>query len=83
MYYSLKDFGNIQPYYGEPERYRSISKEEETEGLKEIIPLPDYKIEIPNQNLLKWLELIDKERNSSVTKKRLGDLVIKKNYTGK
>ena len=73
----FKDFGNIQPYYAESERYRSISNEQETEGLKEIIPLPDYRIEIPNKNLIKCLELIDKEKNSSVTKKRLRDLAIK------
>jgi Family of unknown function (DUF6293) len=72
----FKDFGNIQPYYSEPERYRSISDEQETEGLKEIIPLPDYRIEIPNNNLIKCLELIEREKNSSVTKKRLRDLAI-------
>jgi hypothetical protein len=72
----FKDFGNIQPYYAEPEKYRSISDEQETEGLKDIISLPDYKIEIPNRNLIKCLELIDKENNSSVTKKRLRDLAL-------
>ncbi len=72
----FKDFGNIQPYYAEPEKYRSISDEQETEGLKDIVPLPDYRIEIPNRNLIKCLELIDKEKNSSVTKKRLKDLAL-------
>jgi len=72
----FKDFGNIQPYYAEPGRYTSTSDKQETEGLKEIIPLPDYRIEIPNRNLIKCLELIDKEKNSSVTKKRLRDLAI-------
>jgi hypothetical protein len=72
----FKDFGNIQPFYAELERYRSISDELETEGLKKILPLPDYKIEIPNRNLIKCLELINREKNSSVTKKRLRDISI-------
>ena len=33
-------------------------------------------MEIPNRNLIKCLELIDREKNSSVTKKRLRDLAI-------
>ena len=45
----FKDFGNIQPYYAEPEKYRSIPDEQETEGLKKIRLLPDYKIAIPNK----------------------------------
>lgn len=73
----FKDYGNIQPYYAEPGRYTSNSNEQETEGLEEIIPLPDYRIEIPSRNLIKCLELIDKETNRSVTKKRLRDLAIK------
>ena len=72
----FKDLGNIQPYYAEPEKYRSNPDEQETEGLKKIIELPDYKIEIPNRNLIKCLELIDKEKNSSVSKKRLKDLAL-------
>jgi len=75
----FKDFGNIQPYYAEPEKYRSNPDEQETEGLKKIIELPDYRIEIPNRNLIKCLELIDKEKNSSVTKKKLKDLAIEEN----
>ena len=47
-----------------------------TEGLKNIQVLPDYRIEIPNRNLIKRLELIDKEKNSSVNKKRLKDLAL-------
>ena len=72
----FKDVGNIQLYYAEPEQYRSVSEQQETQGLKDIIPLPDYRIEIPNKNLIKWLELINKEKNSTVTKKRLRDLAI-------
>ena len=72
----FKDFGNIHPYYAEPKKYRSTPDEQETEGLKKIIDLPDYRIEIPNRTLIKCLELIDKEKNSSVSKKRLKDLAL-------
>ncbi|MFZ0511079.1 MAG: hypothetical protein WAM14_05700 [Candidatus Nitrosopolaris sp.] len=40
----------IKPYYAGPEKYTSsLAKEEkqETEGLKDIISMPEYKIEIP------------------------------------
>jgi len=48
----FRDIAIIKPYYAIPEKYTSsIAKEEkqETEGLKDIIPMPDYKIEIPTQ----------------------------------
>ena len=47
----FKDIAMIKPYYVVPERYTSsLAKEEkqETEGLKQIIGLPEYKIEIPS-----------------------------------
>ena len=78
----FKDMGNIKPYYAEPKKYRSISDkqdEQETEGLKAIIPLPDYKIEIPSKNLIKSLELINKEKVGTLTKKRLRDLALGEN----
>lgn len=75
----FKDFGNIQPYYVEPEKYTSTSDKQETKGMKEIISLPDYRIEIPNKILIKCLKLIDKEKNSSITKKKLKDLAIEQN----
>ena len=75
----FKDFGRIKPYYAEPEEYTTKSHAQETIGLKDIVLLPDYKIEIPKQNLIKCMVLIDKQKNGKVTKKNLKDLALKEN----
>ncbi len=46
-------------------------------SLKDIVLLPDYKIEIPKQNLIKCMVLIDTQKNGKVTKKNLKDLALK------
>jgi Family of unknown function (DUF6293) len=47
----FKDMATIRPYYVVPERYNTTlldeKKNQETEGMKDIITLPEYKIEIP------------------------------------
>ena len=78
----FKDMGNIKPYYAEPKKYRSMSDvqdEQETEGLKRIMPLSNYRNEIPGKNLIKSLELINKEKKVNLTKKRLMDLALEEN----
>ena len=75
----FKHFGRIKPYYAEPEKYMTISHEQETTGLKDIKLLPDYKIEIPKQNLIKCMVLINQQKNGKVTKKNLKDLALKEN----
>jgi hypothetical protein len=48
----------IKPYYVVPKKYSIIPQQkQETEGMKEIIALPDYKIEIPSKKLIKCLDL--------------------------
>lgn len=76
----FKDFGRIKPYYAEPEEYTTTSShKQETMGLKDIKLLPDYKIEIPKQNLIKCMVLINQQKNGKVTKKDLKDLALKEN----
>jgi hypothetical protein len=62
----FKDIVAIKPYYVVPNKYSIIPQQRlETEGMKEIIALPDYKIEIPSKKLVKCLELVndyDEER---------------------
>jgi hypothetical protein len=72
----FKDFGVIKPYYAEPDEYMTISKEQETVGLRDIVLLPDYKIEIPRQNLIKCMVLINKQISGKITKKKLRDLAL-------
>ena len=75
----FKDISMIKPYYVVPERYTStLAKKEiqETEGLKQIIPMPDYKIEIPPNKLIKCLDLINQKTDGKITKRELKDLAI-------
>ena len=47
-------------------------KRQETEGMDKIIPLPDYKIEMPSKKLVKCLQLIDDHEDGKVSKKYKG-----------
>jgi hypothetical protein len=53
--------------------------EQETFGLRKTIPLPDYKIEIPSEKLIRCLSIISLEKDGKITKKMLKDLALKNN----
>jgi hypothetical protein len=77
----FKDIAMVKPYYVVPERYTSsLAKEEkqETEGLKQIIGLPEYKIEIPSDKLIRCLDLINRKSDGKkgVPKRELKDSAI-------
>ena len=75
----FKDIAMIKPYYAIPKKYTSsLAKEEkqETEGLKDIIPMPEYKIEIPPQKLIRCLNIINQKNDGKITKRELKDLAI-------
>lgn len=75
----FKDIAMIKPYYAVPEKYTSSLAEEErqeTEGLKDIIPMPEYKIEIPPQKLIKCLDIINQKPDGKIRKRELKDLAI-------
>jgi hypothetical protein len=79
----FKDIAMIKPYYVVPERYNSsLVKEEEkqeTEGVKDIIGLPEYKIEIPSEKLIRCLDIVNKKTDGKITKRELKDLAIENN----
>lgn len=62
-----------------PDTYETIPKKQETVGLKKIITLPEYKIEIPADNLIKCLEIINQRINSTITKKELRNEALAQN----
>ena len=70
------DVAMIKPYYVVPDKYSTPPKEQETQGVKEIIDLPDYKIETPTDNLIRCMEIIDRQ-GGKITKKDLKDIAIK------
>ena len=79
----FKDIGMIKPYYVVPEIYNSSLLEredkQETEGVRDIIGLPEYKIEIPSDKLIRGLGLIDERSGGKITKRELKDLAIENN----
>src|SRR5918911_4869703 len=76
----FKDLAMIKPYYVVPERYNSSQEDkEETEGLRDIIGLPEYKIELPSDKLIRCLALIDERAGGKITKRELKDLAIENN----
>lgn len=72
----FKDIVRIKPYYAAPEKYTSIPKEQETTGVKQIMTLPDYKIELPSNDLIKCLDIINKKKFGRVSKKELRDKAL-------
>jgi Family of unknown function (DUF6293) len=58
----FKDMATIRPCYVVPEKYNTVlldeKKNQETEGMKDIISLPEYKIEIPNEKLIECMHMI-------------------------
>ena len=85
----FRDIATIQPYYVVPEKYNTILLEEkrnqETEGMKDIITLPEYKIEIPNEKLIECMHIISQHKDNKITKRELKDLALDRNliYVGK
>jgi hypothetical protein len=79
----FKDMATIRPYYVVPERYNTIlldeKKNQETEGMKDIISLPEYKIEIPNEKLIKCMHMISLHKDNKITKRELKDLALNNN----
>ncbi|HEU4443173.1 MAG TPA: DUF6293 family protein [Nitrososphaeraceae archaeon] len=78
----FKDMATIKPYYVVPEKYNTILLEEkrnqETEGMRDIITLPEYKIEIPNEKLIECMHMISQHKENKITKRELKDLALNK-----
>jgi len=67
---------NLTPYYAEPEKYPIGKEKQQSTGLKNIIELPQYKIQTPKQELVQALKII-KDNNGKITKKEMARLVEK------
>ena len=70
----FKDKATIKPYYAVPDEY-NVPTKQESRGVKNIISLPDYKIEIPSNKLVQCLKIIN-EWKASITKKDLRDKAL-------
>jgi hypothetical protein len=79
----FKEMATIRPYYVVPEKYNTILLEEErnqeTEGMKDIITLPEYKIEIPDEKLIECMHMISLHKDNKITKRELKDLALNNN----
>jgi hypothetical protein len=72
----FRDTAMIKMYYAVPDRYTTQPRKQETEGLREVFMLPDYKIEKPDNNLVACLALIGERKGGRISKKELKDLAI-------
>ena len=78
----FRDMATIKPYYVVPEKYTNLleeKKNQETVGMKDIITLPEYKIEIPNEKLIECMHMISLHKDNKITKRELKDLALNKN----
>lgn len=71
----------LTPYYVKPEKYPDLPKEgtQLSYGCKEILDLPNYKIEKPSDYLISVLKIINNRLDSEetiLTKKELIDLLV-------
>jgi hypothetical protein len=57
-------------------RKKGIKKQK---ALKDIITLPEYKIEIPNEKLIECMHMISLHKDNKITKRELKDLALNKN----
>ena len=67
---------NLFPYYVEPEKYFPFKGKPQSTGMKHILDLPQYDIQIPDQKLIKTLNIID-AHNGRISKKDLADITDK------
>lgn len=68
---------NLVPYYVQPEKYFEYDGVQMSEGLEEIIDLPQYNIKTPNRKLIQTLQII-KEYGNKIDKSKLAIAVDKK-----
>ena len=63
---------NLIPFYVEPEKYFPFKGKPQSTGMKLIRDMPQYDIQIPDEKLVKALELIEKN-NGKISKKDLAE----------
>ena len=72
----FKDEVDILPYYAVPEKYVNIPREQETAGLKQVLKLPEYKIETPPNHLIHCLKIIHERSDNRIANKDLRDQAL-------
>ena len=68
----FNDHNNIFPYYVEPEDYFPFKGKPQSTGMKSICDLPQYDIQVPDEKLIKVLEIIE-ENDGRISKKDLAE----------
>jgi len=74
------DRTNLKPYYAIPEKYHNFeSGEQQTYGVSDVHTLPTYRINTPDDVLLKALsvikQMINNSNNGKITKKELAEVL--------
>jgi len=69
----FNDKKNIKPFYAEAEYYPGFKGDQQSTGVKKIMSLPAYDIQIPRSELVQALRII-KEHNDKISKKEMAIL---------
>ena len=74
----FNDGKNLTPYYAEPQSYPVYKEKQQSVGLKSIMKLPKYQIQVPRQELVRALKIIQ-NNESRITKKEMARLAEAEN----
>jgi len=69
----FRDVTNIKPFYAEAEHYPGFEGKQISFGVKNMMEIPTYQIQIPKPELVHALKII-KEKNGKLTKKEMAEL---------
>ena len=69
----FNDKKNIHPFYAEAEQYTGFQGKQQSLGVKSLLTLPTYEIQIPKTELISALKII-KEHKGKISKKELAEL---------
>jgi len=69
----FRDVTNIKPFYAEAELYPGFEGKPISHGVKNMMEIPTYQIQIPKPELIHALKII-KEKNGKLTKKEMAEL---------
>ncbi len=73
----FNDRKNIKPFYAEAEHYPGFEGKQQSTGVKKILSVPAYEIQIPRSELIQALKII-KEHDGRITKKEMAKLAEEK-----
>ena len=70
----LKKYENLKPFYAIPEKYAALDGKPQSFGVKDMVPLPVYGMQIPKPKLLQALKIVAEHKDQRITKKEMAQV---------